>query len=176
MLKSIRSWLKLEDASAPEPAPLRELVDALDRLEPDRARHLARFAYLLGRVANADRVITTEETGAMESLLKAQGGLSDDQAVLAVALAKTSNHLFGGTADFLVAQEFAETTTYEEKLALARCLFAVAAVDQHISMEEETEVHRITTQLHIQPRDLVEIRLKYRRFLPGLSASDTSDA
>ena len=169
MLNSIRSWLALDASPAPETAPLRELVDALDRLEPERARYLARFAYLLGRVANADRQVTPEETAAMESLLQTHGSLSSDQAVLVVALAKTSNRLFGGTAGFIVAQEFAEAATYEDKLALARCLFAVAAVDERISVDEETEVHLVTNQLHIEPPDLLKIRLEHRRFLPGLS-------
>ena len=65
MLNTLRSWLGVTDAQAPEHSPLREVVDALDRLEPERARHLARFAYLLGRVAHADRHISPEETGAM---------------------------------------------------------------------------------------------------------------
>jgi uncharacterized tellurite resistance protein B-like protein len=177
-MKSIRSWLGLETVGAdPDPtvgpsmerAPLRELVEALDRLEPDRARHLARFAYLLGRVAHADRRVSPEETRAMETLVIDEGQLSPDQAMLVVSLAKTSNLLFGGTADYIVAQEFAETATYDEKLALARCLFSVASVDETISMAEETEIHRITNQLRIQPQDLTALRLQHRRFLPGLS-------
>lgn len=176
-MKSIRSWLGLEPVGADpkvgpyiEHAPLRELVEALDRLEPDRARHLARFAYLLGRVAHADRRVSPEETRAMETLVIEEGQLSPDQAMLVVSLAKTSNLLFGGTADYIVAQEFAETATYDEKLALARCLFSVASVDETISMAEETEIHRITNQLRIQPQDLTALRLQHRRFLPGLSS------
>ncbi len=34
-----------------------------------------------------------------------------DQAMVVVQLAKTSNLLFGGTANFLVAQEFGELAT-----------------------------------------------------------------
>src|SRR5688500_2542409 len=105
MLNTLRSWLRLDEAAAPEHSPLREVVDALDRLEPDRARHLARFAYLLGRVAHADRHVSPEETAAMEAMVMQEGGLSADQALLVVKLAKTSNVLFGGTADFAVAQE-----------------------------------------------------------------------
>jgi uncharacterized tellurite resistance protein B-like protein len=172
-LKTLRTWLGLDRTDAPQQAPLRELVEALDRLEPDRAYHLARFAYLLGRVAHADRHVTPAETRAMEMLVKQAGGLSDDQAVLVVSLAKNSNLLFGGTADYLVAQEFADTTTYEEKLALARCLFAVASSDESISMAEETEIHRITNQLRILPDDLRSLRVEHRRFLPGLSAPGT---
>jgi uncharacterized tellurite resistance protein B-like protein len=89
--------------------------------------------------------------------------------MLVVSLAKTSNLLFGGTADFIVAQEFAEHATYDEKLALGRCLFAVAATDASISMSEETEIHRITNQLRILPEDLTRLRVEHRPFLPGIS-------
>jgi uncharacterized tellurite resistance protein B-like protein len=169
-MKSVLSWLGLETASTPEHAPLRELVDALDRLEPDRARHLARFAYLLGRVAHADRRVSPEETRDMEALVVEEGQISTEQAMLVVSLAQSSNVLFGGTADFIVAQEFAEAATYEEKLALARCLFSVASSDEAISMAEETEIYRITNQLRILPLDLTTLRLQHRRFLPGLSS------
>jgi uncharacterized tellurite resistance protein B-like protein len=170
-VKSIRSWLGLEDAPAEATgaSPLRQLVEALDRLEPDRARHLARFAYLLGRVAHADRHVSAEETQTMEALVTEEGQLTADQAMLVVSLAKTSNLLFGGTADFIVAQEFADHATYAEKLALVRCLFAVSATDQAISMAEEAEIHRIANQLRIDPNDLIALRVAHRKYLPGLT-------
>lgn len=171
-IKSLRSWLGIGRLEAPDQSPLRALIDALDHMDEDVARHLARFAYLLGRVAHADREVSPEETSAMEAHVMEEGGLTPDQAMLVVSLAKTSNLLFGGTADYTVALEFGDTTTYEEKLALARCLFAVAASDQTISMAEETEIHRITNQLRIQPQDLRALRLQYRRFLPGLSSTE----
>ena len=105
----------------------------------------------------------------MEALVMEQGRLAADVAVLVVSLAKSSNLLFGGTADYLVAQEFAGAASYDEKLALARCLFAVASTDDSISMAEETEIHRITNQLRIEPHDLTALRLQHRKFLPGLS-------
>ncbi len=148
---NIWSWLGLGAREPEEHSPLRDVVNALDRLEPDRARYLARFAYLLGRVAHADQHVSPEETAAMERLVLDEGGLTQDQAMLVVSLAKTSNLLFGGTADFEVAREFAESASYDEKLALARCLFAVAASEDAISMAEETEIHRILNQLKIQP-------------------------
>ena len=177
-MKSLRDWLGLRTAdldlagarNAQAPSPLRDLVDSLDRLEPERARYLARFAYLLGRVAHADRHVSPEETRAMESLLREEGRLSEDQAVLVVGLAKTSNLLFGGTADFMVAQEFAESASEQEKVALVRCLFAIGAIDHSISMAEETEIHRIANQLKIDPGDLTALRVAHKRFLPGLTS------
>lgn len=167
---SILRWLGLADSGpAPDQVPLRDLVQSLDRLEPARARHLARFAYLLGRVAHADEHVSPEETAAMEAIVRAQGGLSADQAVVVVGLARSTYRLFGGTADFEVARDFAAEATPDEKLALARCLFQVAASDQRISVAEESELHRIATQLQIAPADLTALRLSHQRFLPGLS-------
>ncbi|HKH69841.1 MAG TPA: TerB family tellurite resistance protein [Vicinamibacterales bacterium] len=168
-VKSIRAWLGIQTHQEQEFAPLRQTLDALDHLEPDRARVLAGFAYLLGRVANADQHVSSEETRAMDGLVQEQGSLTQDQAMIVVQLAKSSNRLFGGSANFLVARQFAEVATYDEKLALMRCLFAVAATDDAISMTEEGEIHRIANELRIEQKDLVALRLSHRRHLPGLS-------
>jgi uncharacterized tellurite resistance protein B-like protein len=148
---------------------LRELLDALDRQEPERARYLARFAYLLGRVAHADQHVSPDETRVMEELLEREGALPREQAMLVVGLAKTSNLLFGGTDNFLVAREFAEAATHEQKLALLRCLFAVSAVEAGISIAEERELQRIARELRIEHADFVSLRLEYRHQLPGLT-------
>src|ERR671913_2629577 len=97
-LKSIRAWLGVHRPEKDGFEPLRESLDALDHLEPDRARYLGAFAYLLGRVAHADQQVSPEETAAMEALVQEHGELLQDQAMLVVQLAKTSNLLFGGTA------------------------------------------------------------------------------
>ena len=169
-LKSIRAWLGIETPQEQAFAPLRQTLDALDHLEPDRARVLAAFAYLLGRVAQADQHVSPEETRAMEVLVQEEGALTQDQAIVVVQLAKSSNQLFGGSANFLVARQFASLATYDEKLALMRCLFAVAATDHAISMTEEGEIHRIANELRIEQKDLVGLRLSYKRHLPGLSS------
>jgi len=168
MLKSLQGWLGISDSAAPEPSPLGDLVNALDRLEPARAQFLARFAYLLGRVARADEHVSDEETKTMERLLAEHGALPAEQAMLVVSLAKATHAMFGVSADFAITQEFADSASYEERLALARCLFAVAASDARISTAEEAEVHRIANQLRIERPDLTAIRLQYRRALPGI--------
>jgi uncharacterized tellurite resistance protein B-like protein len=167
--KSLRAWLGVDKPAEPEFAPLRETLEALDHLEPERARFLATFAYLLGRVAHADQHVSPEETRTMEALVQDQGQLAQDQAMVVVQLAKTSNLLFGGTANFLVAREFSELATYEQKLALMRCLFALAATDRSISTAEESEIHRIAKELRIDHPDLVALRVAHTKYLPGLS-------
>lgn len=166
-VKSIRAWLGFDRPETPEPTPLRDVLAALDHLEPSRARYLAAFAYLLGRVAHADQHVSPEETRAMEHALADHGRLNEEQAMLVTQLAKTNNLLFGGTANFLVAREFAETATYEEKLALLRCIFAVSAADEAISLSEESEIHRLARELRIDPPDLLALRVEHQRHLPG---------
>jgi uncharacterized tellurite resistance protein B-like protein len=168
-LKSIRAWLGIDAPEKEEFAPLRETLEALDHLEPDRARYLGAFAYLLGRVAHADQHVSPEETRAMEALVREHGQLSGDQAMVVVQLAKTSNLLFGGTANFLVAREFSTLATYDQKLALMRCLFALSATDDAISTAEEGEIHRVAKELRIDHPDLVALRVAHARQLPGMS-------
>jgi uncharacterized tellurite resistance protein B-like protein len=169
-LKSIRAWLGVDrPGDEPEFAPLRQTLDALDHLEPDRARYLGAFAYLLGRVAHADEHVSPDETRLMEALVEQKGGIAADQAMVVVHLAQSSNRLFGGTANFLVAREFSALATHDQKLDLMRCLFAVAATDQTISLAEEGEIHRIARELRVEHQDLVPLRVAHRQQLPGMS-------
>src|SRR6266850_8364530 len=85
-----------------ETETVRKIVAALDRLEPDRARHIAVFAYILSRVARADLVISEAETRAMESIVEEAGELTPEQAILVVQMAKTQAILFGGTENYIV--------------------------------------------------------------------------
>ena len=168
-LKSLRAWLGVDTPEQQEFAPLRETLEALDHLEPEKARYLAAFAYLLGRVAHADQHVSPEETRAMEALVQEQGQLSADQAMVVVQLAKTATLLFGGTANFLVAREFSGLSTYDQKLALMRCLFALSATDEAISTVEESEIHAVAKELRIDHPDLIALRVEHGRHLPGIS-------
>lgn len=168
-LKSLRSWLGLDKAAASDVAPLRDTLDALDHLEPERARFLSAFAYLLGRVAHADMHVSDAETRTMEAIVREEGQLSQEQAMVVVQLAKTSNLLFGGTANFIVAREFSALATYEQKLSLMRCLFSLSAAHDGISTSEESELHRIANELRVEQHDLTALRVAHRTHLPGLS-------
>src|SRR5262249_32725958 len=75
----------------------RRIGARLERLAPDRARQLAAFAYVLARVANADLRITDTETDEMQRLVRERAGLSDEEAALAVEIAKSQARLLGGT-------------------------------------------------------------------------------
>jgi len=76
----------------------------------------------------------------------------------------------------MVAREFGLKASYEEKLRLLHCLFAVSVADADISTVEEVEIHRISKVLRILPEDLLKLRLAHKKYLPGLKSSDDSRA
>ncbi|HXH48820.1 MAG TPA: TerB family tellurite resistance protein [Terriglobia bacterium] len=154
--------------SSPETETVRKIVHALDAMDTEQARYIAAFAYLLSRVARADMNISDKETYEMERLVQVQGGLSEEQAILVVQMAKTQNRLFGGTEDFLVTREFNKFATHEQKLAVLTCLYAVSAADQSISTIEDNEISQTAKELFLSHKDLVAARSKYRKYLAVL--------
>jgi uncharacterized tellurite resistance protein B-like protein len=151
---------------------VRKIAAALDRLDPERARYLAAFAYLLTRVASADLKISDEETRAMERIVVERGGLPEEQAVLIVQMAKTQNLLFGGVENFLVTREFRDISSVEQRIAILHCLFAVSTADHVISSAEETAIRKIASELLLDHADYVEVKAAYRDRLATLQGGD----
>jgi len=157
-----------EKAGQGDTDTVRRIAAELDRLDPDLARYIAAFAYILGRVAIADREISAAETQAMERIVAERGALPEAQAVMVVQMAKSQNVLFGGTEDFLVAREFARMASYDQKLALLECLFSLSATDATITVAEDQEIARVALELKIEHADVVRARLARREYLSVL--------
>jgi uncharacterized tellurite resistance protein B-like protein len=174
---SILDFLKLgvEKASRSTPSAdtetVRKITAALDRIEPQRAKFIASFAYVLSRVARADLKISGDELQTMERIVATIGALPEEQAVLVVQMAKTQNILFGATENYLVTREFSEIATQEEKMALLECLFAVSAADTSISSVEDTEIRQIAGELKIEHKDFIAVRSRFREHLEVLKNS-----
>jgi uncharacterized tellurite resistance protein B-like protein len=154
--------------SGAETETVRRIVQALDRLEPERARLMAAFAYLLGRVAGADLKISDDEVQVMERLIVERCGLDPAQAILVAQMAKTQTLLFGGTENYLVARKFGQIATREQSRGLLECLFAVAAADGSISVVEDNEIRRITNELRLTHEEFIQARSEYHDYLAVL--------
>jgi uncharacterized tellurite resistance protein B-like protein len=156
------------ESSAADTETVRKIVDALDRLDPDRARYLAAFAYVLSRVARADLKVSPEETRTMERIVVEHGGIPEDQAIIVVQIAKHQNLLFGETENFLVTREFNQISTREEKLALLDCLYSVASASDLVTMAEDNEIRQIASELRLSHQDFISVRTRYREHLKVL--------
>jgi uncharacterized tellurite resistance protein B-like protein len=168
---SILKFLGLESGpsaksgSSAETETVRKIVRRLDSLPPDQARYIAAFAYLLNRAADADRVVTAEETALMERIVMKESGLPEELALLVVQIAKAQNQLFGSTENYLVTREFERMATREQKMALLECLFAVTAADEDITSVERDAVKQIASELKLSRADYLAAQAKFRSFL-----------
>ncbi|RMG43065.1 MAG: TerB family tellurite resistance protein [Acidobacteria bacterium] len=145
-----------------ETETVRRIARELEKLPPERARFVAAFAYVLGRVARADRKVTEDEIARMTDLVARVGGLPGSQAALAVEIARVQGELFAGTEDFLVTRQLRDLAGAEDKRRLLACLFAVAAADGTVTTDEEAVVREIAEELGLTHRDYVAARAIYR--------------
>jgi uncharacterized tellurite resistance protein B-like protein len=141
-----------------ETATVRKIVAQLEALPSDRARHLAGFAYILGRAANADMDMTDEETRLIERIVMEHGELPEAQAILVVEIAKQQERLIGETEDYLVTREWVRGTELDERVALLRCCFLVGAADDSISAEESATLNEIGHELLLDDPTIARVR------------------
>ena len=174
MLASLFRSLGLgtDEAAHHETETVTEIAGALGEMSPDRARLLAAFAYLLGRVAFADHEVTDAERHEMETRLASEADVSGTQAADLVRLAVTATASHGAAEDYQVAREFELLASHDEKLALLRALFAVSA--QHgITTVEDNEISRIARVLRLDRAEVTALRHEFRDALSARQARNT---
>jgi uncharacterized tellurite resistance protein B-like protein len=153
-------------ASAPgETKSVREIAAKLERLPPETARHLAGFAYVLARVANADLQIAPAEADEMRRTVRVLAGLSPDEADLVVEIAKSQARLLGGTENYVVTREFRRTSTPLQRAQLLECLYAVTAADGTISSAESREIANVAEELGFTRAEANALRSRYKEKL-----------
>lgn len=164
-MRSLLRLLGLSDTEPPESrdtATVRRIAAELDKLDPEEARFLAAFAYVLTRVAHADYEVSEDEIREMERRVRELSDLGESQAALVVQIAKTQAVTLGATENYVVTRQFREVSTREQRLSLLRCLFAVAAADDSISEAENTEITLIARELGLTQPEIVAARSVYR--------------
>ncbi len=151
-----------KDRESGDTASVRRIAAKLERLDRDRAKYLAAFAYVLARIANADLEIDDSETAEMERSLSALSGLSEGEVALAVEIAKSQARMLGGTENYIVTREFRAISTREQRGQLLQCLYAVAAADGTISTVESAEIVSIAEELGFTRLEANSLRGQYR--------------
>jgi len=122
------------------------------------------MAYILARAAYADLDISDEETAAMEREL-VQSGVDPSQAVLVVEMAKLQERTTGGTSDYLVTREFREHSTAEQRIAVLRACYRVAAADESISGQESSLLREIASELDVDREQAAAIRGEFAEWI-----------
>jgi uncharacterized tellurite resistance protein B-like protein len=148
--------------SESETETVRRIAARLERLEPETARYLATFAYVLARVAHADLQIDEDETLEMQRRVGSVASLSPEETALVIEIAKSQARLLGGTENYVVTREFRKRSSLEQRRELLFCLFAVAAADGSISATENAEINAIGGELGMDRQELAALRASWR--------------
>ena len=174
----IFDWLGAK--SAPEKttgatgsAAVRDIVDRLGELPPQRARWIAAFAMVLARAARADLEISSEEMQSMEEIVREYGELPLETAALVAEMAAHRNQLLGVTEDYLATREFKNVAGEGDRERLLHCLFAVCAADDTISLVEEEEVRQVANELGLEHAQYVRARAEFSDKRAVLRAAHT---
>lgn len=150
------------DEPAGETASVRQIAARLERLDPETAKYLAAFAYVLARVAHADLDFADEETETMQRIVAELASLSSEEAELVVEIAKSQARMLGGTENYVVTREFRNISSREQRGRLLACLYAVAAADGTISGTETQEIVAIAEELGFTRQEANALRARYR--------------
>jgi uncharacterized tellurite resistance protein B-like protein len=147
-----------------DPESVQILLEKLAPLSEDKARELACFAYVLGRVASADQEITDSERRSVRGLLQEKGHLPLEQAELVAEVALNEARHKGGTQDYLVTRKLREMLPVARREEILDCLLAVAAADGVIVASEEDELKQIAMQLGFEKPAFFEALGRYREY------------
>jgi uncharacterized tellurite resistance protein B-like protein len=147
--------------AAGETATVRRIVGRLASMPPERARLLAAAAYTLARAAHADLHIDDDETRLMEQILQEHGEIDEATAVIVVEMAKLQTLTVGGIEDYSVTREFARLATHDQKLDVLRACFAIGAVSDDISAEENAVANQIAKELQLDTGEINAVRSEF---------------
>lgn len=151
-----------------EPASLVAISARLEALPDEESRFIAAFAYLLARIAGADLRTDQAEREAITARLEALAKIAHDQATLLAETAIQAAKSHSASDDHLVARAFRDMTEDPERIRLLRCLYAVAAADQHISTREDNEIFEIANAIGVRRLDIIALRSEFREQLGTL--------
>ena len=141
---------------------VRRIAAQLERLDPQEAKFLAGFAYVLARVANADLEIDASEIAEMERIVTTIAHLAESEAALVVQIARSQTQMLGGTENYVVTREFRKVASAEQRAELLQCIYAVAAADGTISGTESAEILSIADELGFTRAQANSLRSAYR--------------
>jgi uncharacterized tellurite resistance protein B-like protein len=156
--------------AAGETATVRRIVARLESMPPERARLLASAAYTLARAAHADLHVSEDESRLMEKILQEHGEVDEPTAVIVVEMARLQTLSIGGTEDYSVTREFARLATHDQKLDVLRACYAIGAVTDHISAEENAVVNQIAKELLLDADEVAGVRAEFHDDLAVVQA------
>jgi hypothetical protein len=127
-------------------------------------------------VADADaeaevirRISAQLDATQMERTVVEVGAIPEAEAVLVVEMAKTQSRLYGATEDYIITRDWSSRATTDQKLALLRACYLVAATAL-ISAEENATLQQIANEFGLDADQVKAVRSEFYEKLSVVQA------
>ncbi|MBT5472271.1 MAG: hypothetical protein HOK41_16830 [Nitrospina sp.] len=130
----------------------------VSQLPEDRLYFLCMVGTLMASIAHVDNEFDPAEKKALKKCLAEQFSLKGKELTLLLEVVEEQ-----GKSDFdfhEVVTEINRLTSYNDRLHLMECLFAVAAADGNIAHDEAEEIRRITKAMRISHSIFIEAKVR----------------
>jgi uncharacterized tellurite resistance protein B-like protein len=131
-------------------------------MDTSTARYLEALAFVLTRVAEADRRLPEAEVREMERILVEEAGLDLELAVLVVEIARHRRAIADCATAYRASRRLRES---RDRDRLLECLVAVAAADGELHRDEMAAILQVAVELGLSARDVRTIVDRSRRSL-----------
>ena len=127
-------------------------------LSDDEVYHICLLGTLLASVAQVDEIIEEVEEKALRKVLQENFSFPQEELeILFDVIVEQARHGF----DFHeVITETNQILTYNERVEMIGCFFAIASADGKISSEESEQIRKITKAMHIPHQDFKESKIR----------------
>ena len=139
-----------------------ELERLLSSYSQEEIEFIAGYSGLLGKVAYSDRKILLEEILEIKNILIEGSSISAEMYDAIIELVSKYTTELSGIEDQVYIQIINSRCSKEQKIEVLKGLFAVAAADQSVDMDEDRDISVIAKGLFVSHEDLVSIRKEYR--------------
>ena len=144
------------------------LMEKLVHLEPEEVKRITGYAGMLGRIAYADMEISDVEIDRMKQILSTELKLSPSHVALLVSLLVEHRVQLFSVEDHFYHRIINESCSFDEKMALMKVLFGLAAADGSISKEEDAALFTASKSLRLSHRDFIAVRRQFATYLDVL--------
>ena len=157
---------KLKPDDKRDHGQLFEKISALgEQLTETEIKQVTAVAGLCGRVAYADTEITADEIAKISGILKNESKLSPRSIEIVTTLLVEHRVELLTLEEYFYSRLADESMTEDEKRALLKDLFRIAAADGTICLQEENLLYTIAAQLKLSRKDVAAMKREFKDFL-----------
>ena len=147
-----------EDATREQGVLFAGLAGVLEGYDDTQTKMIAGIAGLLGTVAYADLDISDEEIVHIREVLESELKLTHREVESVVQILLEQKTRLFTIEDYLYIRLINEVANVTQKKALLGSLFALAAADGTVDLDEDVTVRKITNGLKLSHKDFIEAR------------------